>query len=1211
MYLKSLELFGFKSFPDRTKLLFEKGTTIIVGPNGSGKSNISDAMRWVLGEISTKSIRGTKMEDIIFSGTETRKPMSFAEVSVTFDNSNPENRLDCPYDEVTVTRRYYRVGESEYFINRRAVKLRDIYQLFMNTGIGRDGYSIIGQGKISEIISRKSEERREIFEDASGIAKFRYQKNEAERRLSQTMDNYARANDIFLEVEAQIGPLEKEAAKAKKAIDLLDRKKEADIRLWLYNSERLRAAIDAAAEELEHAEYELNHITEALESIQSQSDRLLECSQSNKAASEELLEKIRLRTEENYKLESDYKLTERNIAHTRELIVSAESALAEYSKIIENERASSEDKKKHIKESLEVIEKLNEERKLLSEKKTSLIEKVKELRAAADRAFNDIRILEADANDIRTQIAVLRNASAGSSDSNDSAMREIEKYEQDNARLADQCESKKRLFDVYNANISKLTEKLSKLNEEYDSLCNARDSKMQMLSKMIFRRDSISQRLETFKALEEQYDGYVAGVKYVMKSYSEGRIRDRYGNSCGIIYGPLSKVISVDDKYLTAIEIALGANLQNIVVEDESTAKAAMFALKQAEKGRATFFPLTSMKGQAPSREMTEASKLDGFIAVASELVDCEQKFSNIVSSLLSRTSVFDNIDNANAAAGKLGYRLRIVTLDGQQINVGGSFTGGSVNRNGGMLTRASEIKHLEEELSGLENDTDAVKGEIDTLVESAAELEDNISECERSRHLTEAMANSILPEYEKLNAQLETNMTLLEKMRSEISTIQSKRAEYEEQAETLTNELKRIEDQMSEIQAFRERKTVEANNLEDEAEKLEGSVTELYIRVSNLEKDVETNTTLIENSESRINEVLKSIEALTAKKSEHIKDMEKYGKALEVNRRSAEEGSIEFAKLNAERGNIEETGAEYEQRITGLSARIRELHTEKELALKNRMLVENKLEGFKSEHDKLAPELIEEYGLTRADALKLGYSAISDDEERRSLTAIQTECRNKLRAIGHVDLGAVEKYDELKVRYDEMSANLKDIKESEEKIRAEIKDLDDCMKTTFIGAFNKINENFSRVFSELFGGGHAEVTLTEPDDVLNSGIEIKAAPPGKIIKSLMQLSGGEQSFVAIALFFAIIQVNPTPFCILDEIEAALDDANVSRFASYIKRYSDETQFIVISHRRGTMEAAERLYGVTMPDRGISKVLNLVLSEFSGKGDKKLDELFG
>ena len=639
MYLKSLEMHGFKSFPDKTKLTFEGGTTIIVGPNGSGKSNISDAMRWVLGEISSKSIRGTKMEDVIFIGADSRRPMGFAEVSVTFDNTDPENRLDSPYDEVTVTRRYYRSGDSEYFINRRPCRLRDIYELFMNTGIGRDGYSIIGQGRIAEIISRKSEERRSIFEDAAGIAKFRHKRTETERKLKQTEENMVRINDVFTEVSQQVGPLEREAEKAKRAIELLETKKRADVQLWLYDTEKVIGDIEVANENFRRAEFDLQNADEALSDFERQNDRLLEASQSTKLASEELFRRIREQSELNHRLDSEYRVNESNIAHTNDLVAAAKAACANSQTSLDAERIACRVRGENVK-ALEV--KLDAKRgdhaSLIAEQK-AINDEVSSLEKDIAAALEDIRRLEAEETDLRVRISVLENANKTDSGKNSSISAQIEEYQSVSDSYASQCESHATVIYSYTESENSTRGELDGVMTELAELDGQLERRRGELSSLIFRRDSIVQRIENFRVMEEQFEGYNGSVRFVMKQYSEGRIVDSHGVRCAKIYGPLSRVISVEPEYMTAIETALGANLQHIVVADESVAKAAMYSLKQAQAGRATFFPLSSMKGTTPTPEVKRAAEFRGFVAVADTLVNCEDRFCGVVSNLLGRTA--------------------------------------------------------------------------------------------------------------------------------------------------------------------------------------------------------------------------------------------------------------------------------------------------------------------------------------------------------------------------------------------------------------------------------------------------------------------------------------------------------------------------------------------------------------------------------------------
>ena len=1210
MYLKSLELQGFKSFPDKTKLTFEGGSTVIVGPNGSGKSNISDAMRWVLGEVSSKSIRGTKMEDIIFGGADSRKPMGYAEVSVTFDNTGVIGRLDCPYDEVTVTRRYYRAGESEYFINRRAVRLRDIYEMFMNTGIGRDGYSIIGQGKIAEIISRKSDERRSIFEDASGIAKYRHKKSDTERKLKATEENMTRINDVFLEVSAQVGPLEREAEKAKRAIDLLDTKKCVDIQLWLYDTEKLRTDLAKTETDFKHAEFDLQNADDALRNFERQNEKLFEASQSNKLASERLLSEIREVTGEIHTLDSEYRVAETNILHTKEMIAEAQGNAASAQKSIDNERAQSERRAKGIADLESTLALKDQQYASECKAQKEYEEKARALEFDISRALDDMRVLDAEAVDVKVRMSVLENARDSGADRNTAILSEIETYEAASKSIKAQMSSTQKTIDEYQSTVDEADAALDSINDELAKLYTSRDEAQKDIAALGLRRDSITQRIDNYKLMEEQFEGYSGSVRFVMKQYDEGRITDKSGAKCGKIYGPLSKVIGVEDKFVTSIETALGANLQHIVVEDESVAKAAMFALRRAEAGRATFFPLTSMRGQKPTQEMKEASAYAGYIAVADELVECEPKFREIISGLLGRTLVFDNIDNATVAAKRLGYKIRAVTLDGQQINVGGSFTGGSVKQKGNILGRAGEIKRLEAERAELEGKLVALERSHKDMLENISDKEYDLDSAEEKRRILLTLQGAEQTKLEQLSAKLDANETLISKLRGDFDNLIAMKAQYEEDIEKLSARERELKVQIDEIGAIRTAKDVERSTILDQKSECDDRITALLISINEVKKDIETEHSMMQLSVAHIEDFEAQLTAIHARIAEFEAKILEYEAEQSENRKRFVECDASLARLNAERAKIEEGGFEFERKLSEVNSKMREKMSQKELIFRDYSKLENKLANQRAEQDKLATRLWDEYELTRNEAVALGYPAL-DAHSRAEAAAKQTECRNKLRAIGNVDLDAVNKYKEVKSRYDYMDAQIKDLTASRDDLLDIIEKLESEMKGAFIESFNKINENFNRVFGELFGGGSAELSLTDPENVLESGIEIKAAPPGKIIKNLVQLSGGEQSFIAIALFFAILQVNPTPFCILDEIEAALDEVNVARFAEYIKRYSSGTQFVLITHRRGTMEAANRLYGVTMPERGISKVLELDIADISKKKGEEWDGIFG
>ena len=1223
MYLKSIEMQGFKSFPDRTKLVFDPGhkgsdqmvtdgsvgVTVIVGPNGSGKSNIADAMRWVLGEISSKTLRSSKMEDVIFGGADSRRPMGYAEVSVTFDNTSDFGKLDCPYDEVTVTRRYFRAGESEYLINRKGVRLKDIYELFLNTGIGRDGYSIIGQGRIADMVSRKSEERRSVFEDASGIAKYRVKKNEAERKLKATEDNLVRVRDIFAEVESQLIPLEKEANKARKGIVLLEAKKRADISLWLYDTEHLSRDIAEATELRGHAEFDLNQAEEAVQALDVQRERLSEMSQGSRAASEELLGRITALTETQHDLDSRYRVTETTMRHTEELIAAAAETRAALTRQLDTDKAELEGHRAECAKLGEALAALEKKSADNTDEIETLNRRIERLTELIDSAAEDIRDREEQLMELRVSLSVLETTRDSASDRNSGILTEIEEYERISQGLQKEVDDRQRVVDKYTEKLNAIAEgitaaeqSLTQLNEEYGDLHERHNS-------ALLRRDSVTQRISTYRAMEAQFEGYADAVKFVMKSYREGRITAYGGAPCGKIYGPLSQLISVEKDYVTAVETALGSSLQNIVVEDEDTAKAAMYALKRANAGRTTFYPLTSMRPSSETDDMKRATGYAGYIAVADTLVVCDDRYRTVLSSLLGRTLVFDTIDNATAMAKALKYRVRVVTLDGQQINVGGSFTGGSAGRKNSSLSRAAEIKRLEEDLTALEGTVKSSEEQLVTLRDSIKRADTDKNALEDKRDLTRAIMAGEVERLNKSKANLEANEALLTRVREDSEKILRQNEENETSMATLRAEETGLEQAVSELRALCEEKADERGDCEDRVDQLETEQTRLFIEISALRKDVETRETLAALCEERMastgNDILVSDERVEA----HRQKLAEASEAQTENRRLYAEGETALAALVSDRTRADANSAGYEQKLNTVNTRLREEMDRKENLFREFTTADSKLTGLQAEMDKLSGKLWEDYELSRADAIALNYPPVTP-ENRREVVATQTDCRNKLRFIGHFDPDAVEKYNDTKARYDTMSAQLSDLEKSQRELMGIIGRLEGEMKTAFVDAFNKINENFAVTFSELFGGGSAEITLSDPENVLESGIEIKAAPPGKIIKNLMQLSGGEQAFIGVALFFAILKVNPTPFCILDEIEAALDEVNVERLAQYIKRYSDETQFIMITHRRGTMAAATRLYGVTMPERGISKVLTLDVADIAKNKENDWNGLF-
>ncbi len=1200
MYLKSLEMQGFKSFPDKTKLTFERGTTVIVGPNGSGKSNISDAMRWVLGEISSKSLRGTKMEDIIFGGADSRRPMGFAEVSVTFDNSAGESRLECPYDEVTVTRRYYREGESEYYINRRPCRLRDIYELFMNTGVGRDGYSIIGQGKIAEIISRKSDERRSVFEDAAGIAKYRHRKTEAERNLQSTEDNMARVNDIFAEVSAQVGPLEKEAERARRALELHEEKKKADVQLWLFDSERLHVDIEKAEESFRNSGLDLKIAEEAIDNLNAQSEQLFEESQSNKARAAELLEQIRTLTGENHDRDSQYQVSQNVVANTKEKIEAARVVCAAKEAGFQKENEECARRQADLDVLKAKCAELENRHTKKAEEAQSLADKALLLAGNIAAALADVSERETEALDIRVRRQVLENGKKTDSGKNDALAGEIEAYARVGREIAAEFETKENAVRKYENEIADAEKKIEGIDARLAEKNVALEEIANKENECKLEHDLSRQRVEAFRAMEENFEGYGNSVRTVMEAYAAGRITDVRGVRCGTIYGPLSKVISVEREYVTAIETALAVNLQHIVVEDTDVAKAAIAYLKNMQAGRATFFPISAMRGQSATEEMRDAAKCRGYVGVAADLVSSDARFSEIISSLLGRTVVFEDLDSATEMAKKTKFRIKAVTLDGQIINAGGSFTGGSVKQRAGILSRAGEIAALEEKIKDLETRRAALEKERAALEKEIADVSDERFDADARRQLLVSMQNTESAAAAQLKAKIEANDALVQKLNADFDALRRRNADCDEELSHLALREKELKTEIAEIGAARAEMDAQRNALLDEKTAKDAEMTELYIAISGARKDMETAANYLAEAEARAAALSEEIEAQKA----NISLLEANIKAellhQEANRNTFAEGERALKELNARHAKLTESDMTFEKKLASVNAKLRDKMAEKELCFRAHTKNEARLAALREEQDKLSAKFWEDYEMSRNEALALGYPAITA-AERAGVAEIQTSCRNKLRAIGNVDLDAVNKYKEVKERYDYMAGQIADLTAAREDLLKVIKNLEIEMRSAFVRTFEQINDNFNRTFVELFGGGSAEVLLSDPDDVLTSGIEIKAAPPGKIIKNLVQLSGGEQSFVAIALFFAILQVTPTPFFILDEIEAALDEVNVARFAAYIKRYSQETQFVLITHRRGTMEAANRLYGVTMPEHGISKVLELDVDSIHGK----------
>lgn len=1188
MYLKSLELHGFKSFPDRTVLKFNKGATVIVGPNGSGKSNITDAMRWVLGELSSKNIRGSRMEDVIFAGADDKKPMSFAEVSVTFDDSGEQKTLQSPYDEVTVTRRFYRSGDSEYFINRRKCRLKDIYELFMNTGIGREGYSIIGQGKIAEIVSKKSDERRGVFEESAGIAKYRYKKTDSEKKLAETEANMERVGDIERELSSRIGPLEKDSAKARQYLELYGEKKKTDISLWLYETERLKAEIAKAEDAYALSAHELEMAEDTLAATSAQTERLYDSSRDNKEASRRNRDEITRAGRELSEAESEIRLLTNERIHSEQTLSGEEKMLENSVNLLNRELAHADEVKKKTDEVKSEYSETDKAYRALNDE----AEKQKLEIASYDRRLESLLRDKTSVSDELTDYKIRLNVSETSASTNakrSSAIdAEISKYNDEMSAASKKADEAKKQINEYNDAVSGIEKEIAdrlKTNSENGRVIGELEKRERT---KLAESDSLSSRIAALERMYEHFDGYNNSVRFVMSEASAGRLSG--------IRGPLSHLIKTGENYITAIETTLGAALQNIVTDDEEAAKRSIEALKRGNAGRATFYPLTTIRAQERGREYEGLEYYRGFVGWGDELVSCDAEYRSVVKSLLARVAVFDNLDNATEAARKKGWKIRAVTLDGQQINAGGSFTGGQARRDSGMLSRSSQIDSLKRERDTVSAELAGIRGELSEARKAAEDVVRGINSLNDRASLIRSLAGAENKSFSDAEGRRRALAELIEGLNNDKAALLETSRDSAGNISALKAGIEEREKKISELTSERDAAASLRGECELELEEREKQLGEYRIRLAELSRDIEA-------LNASCSEISLRAEEFSADAGRHKQNIEEARSAIasgsekiEAEKQKAEELKKQIEALNEAQAKIDSTGDEIDTRIAGLRQLEKEQSSKKELVFIAHSNNERKLENLKNEDKKAGSEIWDEYELTYSTAK--AFAAENDchelaEGERASFLARQKELKTKIRSLGHVNVEAIDEYNEVKKRYEFISGQLNDLRASKEALTKILDGIEGEMKRMFLEAFGKINIYFGEVFRELFGGGHAEVILSDPENPLESGIEINAAPPGKTIKNLGLLSGGEQAFIAIALLFALIKVNPSPFCIFDEIEAALDEVNVARVGRYIRKYTDEMQIIMISHRRGTMDIADTLYGVTMPQNGVSKVYTL------------------
>ena len=1181
MLLSSIQIQGFKSFADKTVLKFGKGITAVVGPNGSGKSNISDAVRWVLGEQSTKSLRGQSMEDVIFGGTETRRPHGYCEVTLNIDNT--DRTLNFDNDSVAVTRRYYRSHESEYAINGVSVRLKDIHELFMDTGLGRDGYSMIGQGKIDNIISSKSGERRDIFEEAAGISKYRYRKLEAEKKLTAAEDNLLRLHDIMDELESRVGPLAEQSKKAQKFLELSENKKKLEIGLWIHTLDNSKEALRAQESKIAAAQLAYREIDEALSDF----DRRAEENTAYFARLTSEIEAERLNisnyNEEIVKNESYITVINNDIEHnkgqiarladeTAQLGKSDEDAEAEIS-AREVQAAAGIDEKKQIEEKLSSLEQKLSELLSDSENISRQIEgEVKQLNALASESA-DLRVKMVTAQSAADEITERASTSETKFNEYILQIKELETELSETDRMLAQTEesiiSCRNTIKGYEMRLESREKAYADIKEELDGLRLDTGAK--------------KRRVQILKELENNMEGFSHSVKAVMSQAETGLLRG--------ICGPVSKLITVEREYSIAVETALAAAIQNIVTETEADAKRAINFLKTSKGGRATFLPVATIKPREFKEHGFEA--LAGYVGIADELVKTDDKYRNIIKYLLGGVIVAEEIDSAAAIAKKYGYRIKVVTLDGQVINPGGSLTGGSLVKNAGLISRSSDIKKLEEDIKKLE--------------EKTAEAEKRLSEAENSLSAVKAditAENAVLTtaNEDKIRAlaaikRITDMKTSLEnaakQLEEEHISGEEKLIKLKETVASAAKAIAELDARKSAIQSGIDKMTGGRDSLNSDRERIAEEITALKLSVIEKQKDIEATMLSVNNIKEMIAgraDRQREIERESAQFE--LKNKELTAKTEEAAAKTAElklsvsESENKITELIEKRNQTEKLGIELR------SGELEQTAQREKIGGELARLTERK-EVMLKEYDDVIRQLYDEYQLTRSEAENMGIRIEKPSDAKRELADV----KSKIRSLGNVNVSAIEEYKEVSERYEFMSAQINDVETTRAELHKLINQLTHQMQDIFTEGFEKINENFSKTFTELFGGGSASLTLSEPENVLESGIDINVKLPGKNVPSLDGLSGGEKALIALSIYFAIMRVNAPPFCFLDEVDTALDDINVERFADYMKKSDYSTQFICVTHRRGTMEAADMLYGVTMQEKGITKLLELNVTE--------------
>lgn len=1183
MLLRTLEMQGFKSFPDKTELTFGKGITAVVGPNGSGKSNISDAVRWVLGETSTKSLRGSKMEDVIFGGTSTRKPLGFAQVVLTLDNS--DNSLKDKGEIVTVSRRYYRSGESEYKIDGEVVRRKDIHELFMDTGLGADGYSMVGQGKIDSIISAKNEDRRELFEEAAGISRFRHKRKDAERRLEQAQENLVRLLDILGELESRVGPLKTQSEKAKKFLEFSDEKKTLEIGVWLSkinkftNELRMQEhKIDAANVSYEQCNTELENIESEIESVLAKITEInleIEQSRSGVAAFEE--EAVRKEGEIqvlNATLDHNNETIERlknDISAADDTGLSIDEQIAAKHAFIEENDAKSQAKHIELQAVTNELNKIISDNDDISGQSSQLTKELADLTLKLSDCKVKCSQAVSSIEEIKSRLSAIDETVQSVDKEIETASAQKQETEDNITFIKERIAEYENSMDGYRLKLKNKTEKAEKIKADYDKLVRSleeKQSKARMLSD-----------------LEKNMEGFAGSVKAVMRQSASKALSG--------INGTLAQLISVDNDYSTAVEVALGAAMQNIVVDNEADAKRAINYLKQNNQGRATFLPVSAIK----PRYIDEKNLDDnfGFVDIAANLVDCDAKYKNIVSNLLGRVMIVEDIDCAIGISKRYNNKYKIVTLDGQVMNPGGSMTGGSRSRGAGILSRANMIDELNAEAEKIKAQVDEIAQSYKKAMEeanlAAADVQGADADLRNAKEeLIRAEGDDKLAS-DKLKSLGDRKAALI----SEKENADGRIMLFEEADKKASRESDAVQNQINDVEAKLGEISNGVDELTQKRETVRKRSEEINLELVTLAKDTEAAKLAVDELElrkstqsDRVKSITDEIEQYEAKNQNlmlSISDVQSTVNELRAKAKSADDAIRDRITYrdNCEKRNVE------------LRTEEKTKTSDREKLSAELVRLEERKNNMQKEFDDLNDMLFEQYELTRPEAEALGIVIENMAEAKKRLHEIKVA----IRALGSINVGAIEEYKEVSERYEFLKEQIGDIEKSKSELQNIIEDLTSSMSEKFLTQFKKINEEFKVSFADFFGGGKGELILEEPDNCLESAIEIKIQPPGKSVQNINLFSGGEKSLAAMALLFSVLKVTPSPFCIYDEVEAALDDVNVERFAKYMRKMTDKTQFISITHRRGTMEEADVLYGVTMQERGVSRILTINLNDMA------------